>query len=237
MIQNQIPSSRRSKKWDRQGTVLATGENDQYLVRVGGSGRLTLRNRRFLRKFQEQTRSRTITESVEGLPAIAMPTIAGEEEASFSAPTPSQSATPAIDRSSSEVSVQKPSHPELGVSLGTPHEPQRIWSNIQDSSTVQGGGNAIAPMQATDHALATPQKPGARSHGFTRKKLRNQQLIRNLGARAVVQEDEAANREDHAESRLGEGTTVVDIAPSTPCLRRSERVKTTPKLYDASTGR
>ena len=75
MIQNQIPSSRRSKKWDRQGTVVATGENDQYLVRVAGSGRLTLRNRRFLRKFQEQTRSRNIMESVEGLPAIAMPAI------------------------------------------------------------------------------------------------------------------------------------------------------------------
>ena len=54
LIQNQIPTSPRSKKWDRQGTVVATGEHDQYLVRVAGTGRLTLRNRRFLRRFQEQ---------------------------------------------------------------------------------------------------------------------------------------------------------------------------------------
>ena len=50
LIQNQEQSSRNSKKWDRQGQVVATGQYDQYLVRVLGSGRLTLRNRRFLRK-------------------------------------------------------------------------------------------------------------------------------------------------------------------------------------------
>ena len=49
-IQNQNPSSRNPTKWDRQGVVVTTGQFDQYLVRVLGSGRLTLRNRRFLRK-------------------------------------------------------------------------------------------------------------------------------------------------------------------------------------------
>ena len=52
LIQNQTPNSKRSKKWDRQGTVVSTGDHDQYLVRVTGTGRLTLRNRQFLRKFQ-----------------------------------------------------------------------------------------------------------------------------------------------------------------------------------------
>ena len=54
LIQNQIPSSPRSKKWDRDGTVVATREHDQYLVRMARTGRLTLRNRQFLRKFQQQ---------------------------------------------------------------------------------------------------------------------------------------------------------------------------------------
>ena len=52
LVQNQLPNSPRSKKWDRQGLVVSTGENDQYLVKIAGSGRLTLRNRQFLRKFQ-----------------------------------------------------------------------------------------------------------------------------------------------------------------------------------------
>jgi hypothetical protein len=56
-IQNQDSSTKRSKKWDRQGSVISTGDHDQYLVRVEGTGRLTLRNRRFLRKFQERSQA------------------------------------------------------------------------------------------------------------------------------------------------------------------------------------
>ena len=56
-VQNQDPGTSRSKKWDRQGIIVATGDNDQYLVRIAGSGRLTLRNRRFLRRFQERSQS------------------------------------------------------------------------------------------------------------------------------------------------------------------------------------
>ena len=51
LIQNQDKSSPHQKKWDRQGVVIATKPHDQYLVKVDGSGRLTLRNRRFLRKY------------------------------------------------------------------------------------------------------------------------------------------------------------------------------------------
>ena len=50
-IQNQNLAYGKPNKWDREGTIIQTGENDQYLVRVRGTGRVTLRNRRFLRKF------------------------------------------------------------------------------------------------------------------------------------------------------------------------------------------
>ena len=50
-IQNQGSNLKNQKKWDREGTILKKGENDQYLVKVRGTGRLTLRNRRFLRKI------------------------------------------------------------------------------------------------------------------------------------------------------------------------------------------
>lgn len=48
-IQNQTGTHPR--KWDRTGIVIEVRQYDQYVVRVDGSGRVTLRNRRFLRRF------------------------------------------------------------------------------------------------------------------------------------------------------------------------------------------
>ena len=39
------------KKWDKSGTVVELGNYDQFWVKLDGSGRLSLRNRRLLRKF------------------------------------------------------------------------------------------------------------------------------------------------------------------------------------------
>ena len=49
-IQNQTGNS--PKRWDRTGTVVEVKPHDQYIVKVDGSGRLTTRNRRFLRHFE-----------------------------------------------------------------------------------------------------------------------------------------------------------------------------------------
>ena len=48
-VQNQAGSH--PTKWDRSGIVVDTEGNDQYLVKIDGSGRLSRRNRRFLRRF------------------------------------------------------------------------------------------------------------------------------------------------------------------------------------------
>ena len=49
-VQNQTGNY--PKRWDRSGTVLEALEHDSYIVKVDGSGRLTRRNRQFLRKFE-----------------------------------------------------------------------------------------------------------------------------------------------------------------------------------------
>jgi len=48
-IQNQIGPH--PTKWDKTGTVVEVRQFDQYVLRVDGSGRVTLRNRKFLRRF------------------------------------------------------------------------------------------------------------------------------------------------------------------------------------------
>ena len=52
LVQNQNKSNTRFNKWDQQGTVIALNDKDQYLIKIHGSGRVTLRNRRFLKKFK-----------------------------------------------------------------------------------------------------------------------------------------------------------------------------------------
>ena len=48
-IQNLVRNHPR--KWERTGVVVETRQFHQYVVRIDGSGRVTLRNRQHLRKF------------------------------------------------------------------------------------------------------------------------------------------------------------------------------------------
>ena len=49
-IQNQVGPH--PTKWDKTGTVVQVKQFDQYIIKVDGSGRTTLRNRKCLRKFE-----------------------------------------------------------------------------------------------------------------------------------------------------------------------------------------
>lgn len=50
LVQNQ--TGPHEKRWDRTGTVVEAKSHNQYRVKVDGSGRLTLRNRQFLKRIQ-----------------------------------------------------------------------------------------------------------------------------------------------------------------------------------------
>ena len=49
MVQNQVGNN--PKRWEKRGVIVNVLPNRQYQVRLDGSRRLTLRNRKFLRKF------------------------------------------------------------------------------------------------------------------------------------------------------------------------------------------
>ena len=54
-IQNQHGNS--PKRWCNTGRIVEVGEFDKYIVKMDGSGRLTVRNRKFLKpitSFQEE---------------------------------------------------------------------------------------------------------------------------------------------------------------------------------------
>jgi len=48
-IQSQVGNA--PKRRDKRGVVVKKGDHDHYVVKVAGSGRITTRNRRFLRHF------------------------------------------------------------------------------------------------------------------------------------------------------------------------------------------
>ena len=48
-IQNQV--GHKPRRWDKTGVIVECKDFDQYVVKVDGTGRLTLRNRKFLRKL------------------------------------------------------------------------------------------------------------------------------------------------------------------------------------------
>ena len=57
MVSVQNQAGTRAKKWDKMGTVVESNGNRQYTIRMEGSGRLSVRNRRFLKPVGRCMRS------------------------------------------------------------------------------------------------------------------------------------------------------------------------------------
>ena len=51
MVQIQNQKGNDTKRWNKSGKIIERLDYDQYLVKVDGGGRITRRNRRFLRKI------------------------------------------------------------------------------------------------------------------------------------------------------------------------------------------
>ncbi|XP_063067137.1 TANK-binding kinase 1-binding protein 1-like [Engraulis encrasicolus] len=63
-------------KWDRTGRVVEVRQHDQYVVKTDGSGRVSLRNRRFLRRFLPVRNDQILPRSIHDdlAPRVATPT-------------------------------------------------------------------------------------------------------------------------------------------------------------------
>ena len=105
------------KRWERTGTVVEVRQFHQYVVKVDGSGRLTLRNRQHLRKFTpfKKMNTQDFIESLT-LPATIRE---GMSDSSISAPIPDVSPPsqrvieedPPIQHQSEETRIEPPNSP------------------------------------------------------------------------------------------------------------------------------
>ena len=240
-IQNQDPATKRSRKWDRQGSIVATGDNDQYLVRVAGTGRLTLRNRRFLRKFQERSQSMNLE-----IPApMSRINVEPVHQQRLNACTPSEQVRP----------IQMPAAtPELrapgGVSTsdmtagGSPSSvpsdaggsPLGVPSDGADGPDARGSplgvpSDAEGPMQRGPQ----PHIAGARGRGRPRK-----QLVFNFSTRhtsPVIDPQQQSNGHADVCQRDNQRCSHESPQQQEMAARQPQRVRKQRQVYDANTGK
>ena len=79
IVQNQLGNH--PSKWHITGVVVEVKDHDQYIVKIDGSGRMTLRNRKFLKKINPFVRPKTQIDPVK-------PSVTGDRKEETSSTQP-----------------------------------------------------------------------------------------------------------------------------------------------------
>ena len=224
-IQNQ--NGPHPNKWDRSGVVLESLGHDQYSIKIDGSGRVSKRNRRFLRQYTLPTTTYThVTKSVpldvmnqhvpsapENKPPLFAPGSPMSENVSepvsgsapvsvpslVTAPAPPSPSVPA--HVSTPVFTPAPAHMQVPERRGPGRPPKPRYFNFMRHETVQE-----SPSSTTSHS--TPSAP-----------------------RSLLQSSPEST-----------GSSPPSTQPLVPIQQpfpapRSSRTRCLPKRYDASTGK
>ncbi len=107
------------------GVVVEVKQFDQYVIRVDGSGRATLRNRQFLRKYTPAIDKTVITPSVQHTPTgFYAPTSSAPPESATNTPS-----TPSTDVTTTPAHPPVLSHPDVPMTenpVDTPEVPAPV---------------------------------------------------------------------------------------------------------------
>ena len=154
-VQNQRGSH--PTKWDTSGIIKEIGEHNKYVVKIDGTGRLTTRNRRFLRKYTPAT-----LDISHQAPLISTPT-------AHAAPQPTQ---PPIGQNDYQSATPQPSTTEpSSCQIDLPLQPSRETTQEQipdtttfhDTSTTNNSEipptpNSATPEPRTSSRIRFPRK-------------------------------------------------------------------------------
>lgn len=151
LIQNQC--GQHPTRWDRSGTVVDVGQHDQYYVKVAGTGHITLRNRRYLQKYQPHL--------LHGIGTATSPTPTLQGKSSDEEPS-----TPAPGRS-----TLLPIQPSVPTTIACPTHPgerQKSTTNIkrlhmENLQSSDSATHARPSESATANTDAQPQHLTAQS--------------------------------------------------------------------------
>ena len=159
-VQNQ--SGPNPTKWDKTGVVVEVRQFDQYVVRIDGSGRVTLRNRRFLRKYIPVVQR----EPLINRPGPVVTSLPAPLPKNLKQPSTDQSIpkTPKPDRSNQspptaiETRVFRRSHasPQLESHQTAPSPQLKTTSVPERAAQYDDPSETIAPEQSSAEAPQTP---------------------------------------------------------------------------------
>ena len=162
-------------KWDRTGVVVEVRQYDQYVIRVDGSGRVTLRNRKFLRKYIPVIPREPLTM----LPGPTTPVVKHQE------PLISQPTAPQVQHTVPTRSRASPETSPVETVIGSettpsflihPQQLTPVKSPVVSSETTQAQEvrNTVTPASVPDVnpplitstavPEVTPRKPTASTH-------------------------------------------------------------------------
>ena len=149
-------------KWDKTGIVIEVRQFDQYVVRVDGSGRVTLRNRKFLRKFLPVITREPITT----LPGPTVPITTAQPQRQLPAnpmPTPQPAVQPAPHTPQSLLT--QPQTPLRPASDNHPATPKTLFTTtptpvVPPDQVIQPTEPVlpVTPPQATPQVQDEPPK-------------------------------------------------------------------------------
>ena len=92
LIQNQVGNH--PSRWDITGVVVEVRDHDQYIVKVDGSGRMTIRNRKFLKKITPYSMTKHFKRSDSPVapadPPVSQPPVVLEADPPNQPPEPPQ---------------------------------------------------------------------------------------------------------------------------------------------------
>ena len=197
LVQNQLGNHPR--RWDKSGCVVEVKQHDQYVVKIDGSGRATLRNRKFLRKFTPYQHAiqpyypvplKNITENTQcQVPPVEKFAISNKPEDQPLTPDAEHMNNLPIPASPNPVTPQPESDAEKPMPVLSPQKP--VYRRRPQSPNTQ------MPVSQDIAPASSPQKPAPDRP--VRKSTRESKPVNRLSYAAVLSGEKLGG------GRLGEG--------------------------------
>ena len=181
-IQNQ--TGPHPNKWDRTGVVVEVRQFHQYLIRVDGSGRQTLRNRKFLRKYTpvyQPAKRRSILDDMTQLQPVQVPNTTTPLPNPSTIPPPTRPPTPSPDTTSRTptsptMATTKPNPQSIDFpkSHAQPHQPCFPPIDYQPSARAHNNNHAYThptPAYSTSTRHVTSPIHSTSTHPAPTKKI------------------------------------------------------------------